>query len=592
MNTKRLITLALLATSLVSYSQEPTLTNSTQLAAAVAAEATLRTNADTVLQADINNRLLNTTGFLENFEDSARWSNGSDITHTVTTPIVGIPWRISVASGTAPTVLTANQGLTPTNGASLFYMGGSANSANGKMTLAVDITPVATNAYALGTQDFGLNISFVNSSQMITDGGGITPGGVVHISMDSFGISDASIYPGTALTCLNATFTNLRFPWSANVQQPWPTGVRQKIVYEVDGDYLRITAVGKGSLLFYHADISTKIASDKTHFWIEPSGTGGAPVTGSPPSTGSMTSSSTNVTVSSTATLAAGYTVTGTGIPEGTTIASITNGTTYVLSAAATATNGSAALTYQFSFTRKIVTHRVTDNPAHVTSPGWQGSDEGRLSALVVDGPTVAQPGTVRIGSTWRASGTPANTDALAVSGLIKSTHGVFVNPYDSTAWYPVEITTDNISTETSCSTGTDTALTSLNLNDFGWAVGKGIQYEIMGRTAANANTKRIKYRNFAFGDIAGLGAGIVFDSGDFTDNDKPFSLKMTKRRLTSHSHVWFFEWQVGTATPVISLVKEVSGSAGTATTLSCLTTATSVGDLKFYFAHARFHPF
>lgn len=63
---------------------------------------------------------------------------------------------------------------------------------------------------------------------------------------------------------------------------------------------------------------------------------------------GTLTASSANVTVASTASLKAGYTVSGDGIDVGTTIASITNGTVFVLSAAATL-SGSKAL--QFSDT-------------------------------------------------------------------------------------------------------------------------------------------------------------------------------------------------------------------------------------------------
>jgi len=58
------------------------------------------------------------------------------------------------------------------------------------------------------------------------------------------------------------------------------------------------------------------------------------------------TNGSANVTVASTEDLKAGMTVTGTGIPVGATILSITNSTTLVLSANATATNASVSLTY------------------------------------------------------------------------------------------------------------------------------------------------------------------------------------------------------------------------------------------------------
>jgi type II secretory pathway pseudopilin PulG len=55
------------------------------------------------------------------------------------------------------------------------------------------------------------------------------------------------------------------------------------------------------------------------------------------------TNGSTTVTCTSTAILSAGLTISGTGIPTGATVSSVTNGTAFVLSAGATATN--AALT-------------------------------------------------------------------------------------------------------------------------------------------------------------------------------------------------------------------------------------------------------
>jgi microcystin-dependent protein len=66
---------------------------------------------------------------------------------------------------------------------------------------------------------------------------------------------------------------------------------------------------------------------------------------------GTTTSGSYNVTsISTTAALAVGQTVTGTGIPSGTTIVSIVSGTAILLSAAATAT-GTPTLTFQTTLT-------------------------------------------------------------------------------------------------------------------------------------------------------------------------------------------------------------------------------------------------
>jgi len=65
--------------------------------------------------------------------------------------------------------------------------------------------------------------------------------------------------------------------------------------------------------------------------------------------TGATTTGSSTVgSLSSTSSLAAGMLVSGTGIPSGTAIASVTNGTTIVLTANATATGTGVALTFQW----------------------------------------------------------------------------------------------------------------------------------------------------------------------------------------------------------------------------------------------------
>lgn len=58
------------------------------------------------------------------------------------------------------------------------------------------------------------------------------------------------------------------------------------------------------------------------------------------------TNSNTTVTMDSTALIGAGFGVSGTGIPAGTTVASVTNSTTFVLSQAATGTASNVTLTF------------------------------------------------------------------------------------------------------------------------------------------------------------------------------------------------------------------------------------------------------
>lgn len=212
------------------------------------------------------------TGFWEEFDDVSRWADGAVIQHAVSTPRIGIPWRIAIAGGPPPTIVHAHGGLTPQNGNTLFYVGGSANSAGGKMTLAFEATPVATDALPGANQDLGCNVSFLNFPGIIADNGWIDPTGVVHTSFNGFGTTGPSIYGGESFTCLTREAVGGLYYWNSR-RTPFATNKRQTIVFQVTGDYLTLTAVGLGSLVFHHPDLSDKLAADKTHFWWEPSGT-------------------------------------------------------------------------------------------------------------------------------------------------------------------------------------------------------------------------------------------------------------------------------------------------------------------------------
>jgi hypothetical protein len=215
---------------------------------------------------------LSATGFWEDFDDASRWPDGATIDHAASSPLVGIPWRIAIAGGPRPTIVHAHGGLTPQNGNTLFYVGGSANSSGGKMTLAFEATAIATDALPTANQDLGCNVSFLNFPGMIADNGGIDPTGVVHTSFNGYGTTGPSIFQGESFTCLTCEPVGGLYYWNSR-RTPFTTNKRQTIVFQVSGDYLTITAIGLGSLVFHHPDLSTKLAADKTHFWWEPSGT-------------------------------------------------------------------------------------------------------------------------------------------------------------------------------------------------------------------------------------------------------------------------------------------------------------------------------
>ena len=174
---------------------------------------------------------------------------------------------ITTLIGASPSSIdTTLRGLKPgANG--LFYIGGSAATLGGKFAFGVEWTPVLSS-FGAGVSG-GMNVSFA-PVEMISDAGGISPNGVVHINLNTSGVSFASIYPSTVLTCLNGITDGSNIPWF-----PGCTGIspnrRYQLLVEVDGDIVSVTLVGIGTLYFTHPDISTKVAAT-THFWIEPNG--------------------------------------------------------------------------------------------------------------------------------------------------------------------------------------------------------------------------------------------------------------------------------------------------------------------------------
>jgi hypothetical protein len=147
------------------------------------------------------------------------------------------------------------------------------------------------------------------------------------------------------------------------------------------------------------------------------------------------TSGSTTVTVSSTTGLLAGMGISGSGIATGASIASITNGTQFVMSAAATSTGTGRVLTYA-NEVRSSATLRVcvtaleaaaqgTYNVAFAAAPGSVVSAVGGLDSAY---PFLQ----VKTGTTGTVTVTGRMADGVTLSGstsLYKDSGGNFVVP-------------------------------------------------------------------------------------------------------------------------------------------------------------------
>ena len=210
-------------------------------------------------------------GFFDDFSRSDLYVDNDTITHMASTPEIGNAWRIfTTGAASVPKVSGGYFQDTGTNG--LVYLGSSVSAdESGKFTLGYKFKVDVTEYFLTGGASNNIqNVSFLNT-QILPDGGGILPAGVVHINFSILGIASCDFYGAggsTALTCLNGTIGSEAIPWSTTVTQIAP-GRDYSLLFEVEGDFLTVTLVGVGSLRFYHADLSTKMGATM-YFWWEP----------------------------------------------------------------------------------------------------------------------------------------------------------------------------------------------------------------------------------------------------------------------------------------------------------------------------------
>ena len=205
---------------------------------------------------------------------------------------------------------------------------------------------------------------------IVAGGTGFTAGSLVFDNTNTSGTGAAGTYTVSSAGAINSiTITNAGSGYtSAPTVAGNAFGMNESLTAIVDAT----VTVGTFTLSCSTVDESDTIITADTstlELGMPVSGTGistGATITSIPSSTTftistisltcTTTNTSTNVTTASTSTLVAGMSVNGTGIPAAaTTISSITNSTTFVLSAAATA-SGTVSLTFGKSTADATVT--------------------------------------------------------------------------------------------------------------------------------------------------------------------------------------------------------------------------------------------
>jgi hypothetical protein len=250
------------------------------------------TSIQTVLSSDsVGSRLAinaqsTSIGFLDRFDRSDRYPLSSTITHLSSMPEVGdYPYRVNLNLGPLARVLS---GALECTGDSLPYFQNRVSTVSGgNFSMGLVVEMIRTAVYETALNNGGFNVSICDVP-MVNDSppalSALSAGNIsglenkfpIHINFDMRGITSINLYGGGAssigLSCLNASYiSSAYYPWNTELQQ-LPLSQKNTILIRTTGDILEIEAVGIGTLIFTHPDISLRIGSPYTYFFYEPNG--------------------------------------------------------------------------------------------------------------------------------------------------------------------------------------------------------------------------------------------------------------------------------------------------------------------------------
>lgn len=136
---------------------------------------------------------LNGTSLRDRFDRPERYPEGQKISHLTSLPELGPAWRLAVnpSPNTTYSPYIDKGGFRSADNA-FCYLGNSFSSPGKKFSLFFEFSVEPMPIFDPGAR-LGMNVSF-DSNTMITQGGGIIPGGVVHINWDDYGINDISLF--------------------------------------------------------------------------------------------------------------------------------------------------------------------------------------------------------------------------------------------------------------------------------------------------------------------------------------------------------------------------------------------------------------
>ena len=212
-------------------------------------------------------------GFLERFDDSSRYAEGAAITALSSLPEVGTgyAYRVRVVGGTGATVTT---GALRPNADTLYYLQNRvATPGGGKFSMGMVLELERSSVYLTALNNGGGNFSICDQP-MVSDTGdidGLDAKAPIHINWSNEGITAATLYPSTNLTPLNRTAVGGVYRWDTDGKM-LPLGEKFSILVRVIGDVVEVEAVGIGTVVLTHPDVSLRIGSEYTYFWTEPNG--------------------------------------------------------------------------------------------------------------------------------------------------------------------------------------------------------------------------------------------------------------------------------------------------------------------------------
>ena len=190
---------------------------------------------------------------------------------------------------------------------------------------------------------------------------------------------------------------------------------------------------------------------------------------------------------------------------------------------------------------RKMVLHRVTDSLEQIQAEQW-GSEE--ISSLSGQGESLVDTRLRLLGATsaWTSGSAPVSNDSyrVATPDKMRADKGFWSRPWSGYADYPIPLTSNLVSSELSSAISASNQVL-LQTGEVPISnVGESLEFDITGTFAANVNSKQVQI----YIATAGL---VIADTGLSLRNGGTFRARLKRVYLTGQSHDYYGEISVTT---------------------------------------------